>query len=97
LFILVNIVNLIDTIQTRLCIEYCSYCVEVNTFIRGYYPLSLYVKILVVWAWSLVLYRASMSKDALIAKTARAMLILLALIFSIAVVNNAVVLMHARC
>lgn len=97
MFYLVNILNLIDTVQTRLCIAYCNYCVEVNSLILRYYPYSLYVKLFVVWLWSVILVRASLSENTLISKTARAMLILLAAVFLAAVINNALVLMHARC
>jgi hypothetical protein len=95
LLVLVNALNVIDAIQTYMCVNRCDYCVEWNRLL--YDPAMYYIKILVVWAWTLVLYRASMSKNELIAKTARAMLILLAFIFSIAVINNTMVLMNARC
>ena len=92
---IVNILNLVDTIQTYTCLTQCSFCVEWNRLL--YNPAMYYIKILVVLTWSLVLYRASMSGNALIAKTARAMLMLLAAIFLIAVINNTLVLMNARC
>jgi hypothetical protein len=96
LVVLVNALNIVDAIQTHVCLNYCSYCVEWNVLM--YNPLMLYIaKPLIVLAWSLVLYRASMSENKLIAKTARAMLMLLALIFLVAVVNNVLVILSARC
>jgi hypothetical protein len=94
LVILVNALNIIDAIQTHIGLK--MGLVEWN--ILMYNPLMLYVvKPLVILVWSLVLYKASIHKHRLVAKTARAMLILLALIFLVAVINNTLVLLHARC
>jgi low affinity Fe/Cu permease len=90
LVLLVNALNVIDAVQT-----YIGYCVEANPLMSS--PLALHIKVLVVLIWSLVLYRAGRSSNVLVSKTARAMLILLAIVFLIAVMNNALVLMNVRC
>jgi hypothetical protein len=93
LVILVNTLNILDLVTTHVGLK--MGLVEWNPLLRN--PVMLYVfKPLVVLAWSLVLYRASMSENKLIAKTARAMLMLLALIFLVAVINNVVVILNAR-
>ncbi len=95
LVVLVNALNIVDAIQTHICLNYCSYCIEANPLMHN--PIALILlKPIAVLAWSLILYKIS-KRRGLVAKTARAMLILLALIFLVAVINNTLVLMHARC
>jgi hypothetical protein len=93
LVILVNAMNLLDLTTTVIGLRMGF--VEWNVLM--YNPLMLYVvKPLAVLVWSLVLYKVSMHKHRLVAKTARAMLVFLAVAFLVAVINNVLVILSVR-
>jgi len=92
LVVIVNALNIVDTIQTHICIN-SGLCVEWNKLL--YNPLALYVvKPLVILKWSIALYYIVSRSRGAVSITAKAMLILLTLILLTAVVNNTLVLLH---
>jgi len=92
LVVIVNALNIVDTIQTHICIN-SGLCVEWNKLL--YNPLVLYVvKPLVILKWSIALYYIVSRSRGAVSITAKAMLILLTLILLTAVVNNTLVLLH---
>jgi formate hydrogenlyase subunit 4 len=90
----VNAMNTLDLLTTH--VGLALGLSEWNPLLRN--PVMLYVfKPLVVLAWTLILHYISLRCNRVVSITARAMLVFLAIAFLVAVINNTLVILSARC